>query len=146
MSKEGFRTPAGAAGSRRLGCSFWARMPVFPESQSHSSCRRLIWNLQWLSTEASLHKKRTALDNLRDKRGRDVLHHVGAISDHQPLFPQLEQRPSSVASPPGSSFPSPCAPICPGELSYPFQSSAAPAHTNQDAFLLLRRHFQVASF
>lgn len=31
-------------------------------------CRRLIWNSTWLSTGASLHKKRTALDNLWAKQ------------------------------------------------------------------------------
>lgn len=35
MSEEGFRTPAGAASSRRFDCSSWAQTHVFPDSQRH---------------------------------------------------------------------------------------------------------------
>lgn len=135
MSKEGFRTAAGVASSRQFDCSFWAHMAVFSDSET-SSCRHWIWNLNWLNAETSLHKKRTALDNLWDKRGCDVLHHVGTMSDPSSYSQALPSSPPARQPWPGVLWPPPALTVLCGAC--PGKPESGP--------LLLRRHFKYVSF
>lgn len=101
------------------------------------SCRRLIWNSTWLSTEASLHKKRTALDNLRAKQAAmfSIMWELLVTASLYSLYFLF-----SIS--PGSSFLSPAHPSVRGSsltLSSPLRVCP------QNLFLLLRWHFKVAS-